>query len=86
MVGGRRLALRVCRVLACVATGLPFVMFACAFLPNADEDGRSSGMLAVASITLLVASLSCWIPVWYFRERKGPPESNPGLNREGPQD
>ncbi|MBX3169844.1 MAG: hypothetical protein KF760_20740 [Candidatus Eremiobacteraeota bacterium] len=86
LLGGRRPALRVSRGLAAIATGLPLVMFACAFLAgDADEDGRSAGMLALASLTMLLASLSCWVPVWIFRDPvAGSAPSDPGLNREGP--
>ena len=86
--GGRRLAFRVCRVVASIATGLPLVMLACAFLcQNADEGGRSNGMLAVAALGMLPASLSCWAATWMFREPAVPPPSelDPGLNRESPE-
>lgn len=86
LVGGRRLAFRASRVLAAIATGLPVVLFICALLAgDGDEDGRSAGMLAVASIFMLPASLSCWAAVWMFRDRPLPPQDM-GLNREGPQE
>ncbi len=86
LIGGRRLAFRACRVLASVATGLPLVLFVCAFFArDVDEDGRAAGMLGVSAIAMLMASLSCWGAVWFFRVPQEAPESNPGLNREGPQ-
>jgi len=84
--GGRRLAFRVCRVLAAIATGLPLLLFACAFLCGpSDEDGRGNIMLAVSAIGMLPISLGCWLAAWRFRDPIVPAsESNPGLNREGP--
>lgn len=86
LFGRRRLAFRVCRVLAAIATGLPLVLFACAFLfADADEDGRGAGMMAVGAVFMLPACLSCWAAAWVFRER-AVPSQDVGLNREGPQD
>ena len=85
--GSRQLACRVCSILAGVATGLPVVMFACAFISSSgDQDARASMMLAVSSLTLVVASLSCWIPVWALSRRpKQTMEAGPGLSPESQQ-
>lgn len=76
------------RVLASIASGLPLVMFVCAILAgSSDDDGRGAGMLAVASLGLLLPSLSCWVAVWIMRP-KAPPEGSPaelGFSREVPR-
>lgn len=87
LIGGRPLAFSACRVLAAIASGLPLVIVVCAFVyRDLDDDGRATGMLVVGGTGMLLASLSSWLPVWYFRTKpEEQPEANPGLNREGPR-